>query len=126
MLYAYALANVHNVSWGTKGLITGHADPQAERLRMRRLRNATAGAILGIDAALILAGLSYSGRWITSVSCVVELFTFLCLVVVVNAAAVSLLSGCRSLRLPRLSALLGAGAARSAVSTAFAPAARAG
>ena len=130
-LYGYALANVHNVTWGTKGLISNRGDAEAEQRRMRRLRDATAGSILGIDAALVFAGLNYSGRWITSASCVVELFTFLCLAVVSNAAVVWLVSACGSLHFPRLAALAsflrkGAAASRAAIPVAFAQATRAG
>ena len=61
-LYGYALANVHNVTWGTKGLTDDAGDQVGEKRRMRRLRNIVAGSIVAADAGLIAIGLESSRR----------------------------------------------------------------
>jgi hypothetical protein len=84
VLYGYALANVHNVTWGTKGL-TDSRDENVEKQRMRRLRNVIAGAIVAINVGLIAVGLWRHGVWITGESSVIEAFTFLFLAFAVVA-----------------------------------------
>ncbi len=97
VLYGYALANVHNVTWGTKGLTDDAADQEVEKQRMRRLRNVVAGAIVAINVTLIALGLWRHGAWITGESSVVEVFTLLFLAVAALAAAVWIVSAWRSL-----------------------------
>ena len=97
VLYGYALANVHNVTWGTKGLTDDAGDQEVEKQRMRRLRNVVAGAIVAIDVTLIALGPWRHGVWITGESSVVEVFTLLFLVVTALAAAVWIVSAWRSL-----------------------------
>ena len=97
VLYGYALANVQNVTWGTKGLTDDRNDRRAEKQRMRRLRNLIAGSIVAIDVGLIGVGLDHSGVLIKSVSSVVEVFTLIFLVVLSVAAATCVYAGGRSL-----------------------------
>jgi hypothetical protein len=101
VLYGYALANMHNVTWGTKGL-TVDQDQQTEKQSMRRLRNIIAASIVAVDAGLIGVGTTHSGLWMTSSSCVVEFFVLLSLAVTGCAAAAGLASASRSFFLPRL------------------------
>lgn len=96
VLYSYAFANMHNVSWGTKGLTGDIGGQHAEKQRMRRLRDITAGSIIVINAALIGIGLQHSGFLIKSESCVVELFIVLCLAVTAIAAGVCVASAARA------------------------------
>ena len=97
VLYAYAVANVHNVSWGTKGLTHDSGDHSAEKRRMRRLRDTIAGSILAIQAGLLAIGFEYPGVWVKSVSSVVEAFTLLFLVITGIAAAACVVAAWRSL-----------------------------
>ena len=96
-LYGYALANVHNVTWGTKGLTSDAKDQATEKERMRRLRAIIAGAIVTIDVALVALGLWRHGVWITSESSIVELFTLLFLCVTALSAVAWTVSAGRSL-----------------------------
>jgi hypothetical protein len=96
-LYGYALANVHNVTWGTKGLTDDAGDQAGEKRRMRRLRNIVAGSIVAVDAGLIAIGLNRPGVFIKSESSVIEAFTLLFLVVAGVAAATWAASALRSL-----------------------------
>ena len=68
ILYAYALANVHNVSWGTKGLTHDPRGHSAEQRRMRRLRDIIAGSIVAVTALLVAVGSEYPGAWVKSES----------------------------------------------------------
>lgn len=109
VLYGYALANVHNVTWGTKGLTDDSGAERTEKRRMLRLRTMIAGSIVAANLALVGLGLEYSGVWIKSVSSVVEIFVLLCLGVAGTAAvawAVSagsaLPSLCRAAAIPLL------------------------
>jgi chitin synthase len=109
VLYGYALANVHNVTWGTKGLTNDSGAERAEKRRMLRLRTLIAGSIVAANLALLGLGLEFSGVWIKSVSSVAEIFVLLCLVVAGTAAtawAVSagsaLPSSCRAAAIPLL------------------------
>jgi cellulose synthase/poly-beta-1,6-N-acetylglucosamine synthase-like glycosyltransferase len=86
VLYGYALANMHNVTWGTKGLTDDSGAEFAEKRRMLRLRTAIAGSIVAVNFALVALGLEYSGIWIKSASFVVEFFILLCLAVAGVAA----------------------------------------
>ena len=97
VLYAYALANVHNVSWGTKGLTHDPRDHSVEKQRMRRLRDIIAGPVVAIQAGLVVVGFDYPGVWVKSISSVVEVFTLLFLVVTSIAAAAWVVSRARSL-----------------------------
>jgi hypothetical protein len=97
ILYAYALANVHNVSWGTKGLIHDPRGHSAEERRMRRLRDIIGGSIVAVTAMLVAVGSEYPGVWVKSESSVVEAFTLLFLVVTSVAAATWAYSVGRSL-----------------------------
>ena len=96
-LYGYALANVHNVTWGTKGLTDDAGDQVGEKRRMRRLRNIVAGSIVAADAGLIAIGLNRPGVFIKSESSIIEAFTLLFLVVAGVAAATWAASALRSL-----------------------------
>lgn len=104
-LYAYALANVHNVTWGTKGLTDDGGDQAGEKRRMRRLRNIVAGSIVAANAGLIAVGLNRSGVLIKSESSVIEAFTLLFLVVAGVAAATWTASALRPLLTRRLANL---------------------
>jgi chitin synthase len=97
VLYGYALANVHNVTWGTKGLTHDARDQATEKQRMRRLRTIIAGAIVTIDVALIALGLWRHGVWIKGESSVVELFTLLFLSVTALSAVAWTVFALRSL-----------------------------
>jgi chitin synthase len=97
VLYAYALANVHNVSWGTKGLTDDPCGHSVEQRRLRRLRDVIAGSIVVVTTLLVAVGSEYPGVWVKSESSVVEVFTLLFLVVTSVAAAAWLYSGGRSL-----------------------------
>jgi chitin synthase len=97
-LYGYALANVNNVTWGTKGLTDEAGDQANEKRRMRRLRNIVAGSIVAIDLALIAALLDHPDVWIKSETSVIEIFTLPFLVVAGFAAAVWALSVRSTLR----------------------------
>jgi cellulose synthase/poly-beta-1,6-N-acetylglucosamine synthase-like glycosyltransferase len=96
VLYAYALANVHNVTWGTKGL-TDSRDENAEKQRMRRLRDIIAGAIVAINVGLIAVGLGRPGVWIKGESSVIEVFTLLFLAFAAIAATAWTVLALRSL-----------------------------
>ena len=87
ILYAYALANVHNVSWGTKGLTHDPRGHTVEERRLRRLRDVIAGSIVAVTAMLVAVGSEYRGFWVRSESSVVEVFTLIFLVVLSVAAA---------------------------------------
>jgi len=97
ILYAYALANVHNVSWGTKGLTHDPRGYNAEERRLRRLRDVIAGSIVAVTAILVAAGSEYRGVWVPSQSSVIEVFTLIFLVVLSVAAAAWAASALRSL-----------------------------
>ena len=97
ILYAYSLANVHNVSWGTKGLTHDPCGHSAEERRLRRLRDIIAGLIVAITALLVAVGSEYPGVWMKSESAVIEAFTLLFLVVLSVAAAAWAYVGGRSL-----------------------------
>jgi chitin synthase len=101
-LYGYALANLHNVTWGTKGLTDDAGDQVGEKRRMRRLRNVVAGLIVAVDAGLVGVGLNRSGVWIKSESSVIEAFALLFLVMAGVAAATWAVSALRSLSRLRL------------------------
>jgi chitin synthase len=96
VLYGYALANAHNVTWGTKGL-TDSRDENVEKQRMRRLRNVIAGAIVTINVGLIVAGLGRPGVWIKGESSVIEVFTLLFLAFAVVAVTAWIVFALRSL-----------------------------
>jgi chitin synthase len=96
-LYGYALANVHNVTWGTKGLTDDAGDQASEKRRMLRLRSIVAGSIVVIDTGLIAVGLNRPGVLIKSESSVIEVFTLLFLIVAGVAAATWAASALRSL-----------------------------
>jgi chitin synthase len=97
ILYAYALANVHNVSWGTKGLTHDPRGHSAEERRMRRLRDIIGGSIVAVTAMLVAVGAEYPGVWVSSESSVIEVFTLIFLVVLSVAAATWVYAGGRSL-----------------------------
>jgi chitin synthase len=97
ILYAYALANVHNVSWGTKGLTHDPRGHDAEERRLRRLRDVIAGSIVAVTAMLVAVGSEYPGAWVRSESSVIEVFTLIFLVVLSVAAATWAYAGGRSL-----------------------------
>jgi cellulose synthase/poly-beta-1,6-N-acetylglucosamine synthase-like glycosyltransferase len=97
ILYAYALANVHNVSWGTKGLTHDPRGHSAEERRLRRLRDIIAGSIVAITAVLVGVGSEYPSAWVRSESSVIEVFTLIVLVVLSVAAATWTYAGGRSL-----------------------------
>ena len=97
ILYAYALANVHNVSWGTKGLTHDPRGHVAEERRMRRLRDVIAGSIVAVTAVLVAVGSEYPGAWVKSESSVIEVFTLIFLVVLSVAATTWACAGGRSL-----------------------------
>jgi chitin synthase len=105
ILYVYALANVHNVTWGTKGLTGDAGDQETEKRRLRRLRNVVAGSVIAIEAVLVAVGVWRSGVLIKEESLVIEVFTLLFLVVTALAAAAWAASALRSLlaRFPRRS-----------------------
>jgi chitin synthase len=86
VLYAYALANMHNVSWGTKGLTHDPHGHSGEQRRMRRLRDVIAGSIVVVTALLVAVGSEYPGAWVKSESWVIEIFTLIFLVVLSVAA----------------------------------------
>jgi hypothetical protein len=96
-LDAYALANVHNVSWGTKGLTHDPRGHSAEERRLRRLRDIIAGSIVAVTAVLVGVGSEYPGAWVRSESSVIEVFTLIFLVVLSAAAATWTHAGGRSL-----------------------------
>jgi chitin synthase len=102
VLYVYALANMHNVSWGTKGLTQDPRGHGAEQRRLRRLRDIVAGSIIAVTAMLVAVGFEYPGAWVRSESSVIEVFTLIFLVVSSVAAAAWAGSALRSLaaRLP--------------------------
>jgi chitin synthase len=106
VLYGYAFANMHNVSWGTKGLTGDLGDQDTEKRRMRRLRDITAGSIIAVNAGLIGVGLQHPGLLIKSESCVVEFFILLCLAVTATAAGVCLASTSRAFFLSRIAPLI--------------------
>jgi chitin synthase len=97
ILYAYALANVHNVSWGTKGLTHDPRGHDAEERRLRRLRDFIAGSIVAVTAMLVAVGSKYPGAWVRSESSVIEVFTLIFLVVLSVAAATWAYAAGRSL-----------------------------
>jgi chitin synthase len=97
ILYAYALANVHNVSWGTKGLTHDPRGHSAEERRLRRLRDIIGGSIVAVTAMLVAVGSEYPGVWVRSESSVVEVFTLIFLVVLSVAAATWAYAGGRAL-----------------------------
>ena len=97
ILYAYALANVHNVSWGTKGLTRDPRGHVAEERRLRRLRDIIGGSIVAVTAMLIVVGSEYPGVWVRSESSVIEVFTLIFLVVLTVAAATWAYAAGRSL-----------------------------
>jgi chitin synthase len=97
ILYVYALANVHNVSWGTKGLTHDPHSHSAEERRMRRLRDVIAGSIVAATALLVAVGSEYRGVWVRSESSVIEAFTLIFLVVLGVAATTWARAGGRSL-----------------------------
>jgi chitin synthase len=97
ILYAYALANVHNVSWGTKGLTQDPRGHVAEERRLRRLRDTIAGSIVAVTAVLVGVGSEYPGAWVKSESSVIEVFTLIFLVVLSVAAATWACAGGRAL-----------------------------
>jgi hypothetical protein len=97
VLYAYALANVHNVSWGTKGLTRDPCGHTVEERRMRRLRDIIAGSIVALTAMLVAVGSEYPGAWVRSESSVIEVFTLIFLVVLSVAAATWAYAAGRSL-----------------------------
>jgi chitin synthase len=97
VLYAYALANVHNVSWGTKGLTHDPRGQNVEERRLRRLRDIIAGSIAAVTAMLVAVGSEYPGVWVRSESSVIEVFSLIFLVVLSVAAATRAYAGGRSL-----------------------------
>jgi chitin synthase len=97
VLYGYALANMHNVTWGTKGLTDDPRSHSVEQRRMRRLRNVIAGVIVAINVALIAIGLWRPGVWIKGESSVIEAFSLLFLVFAVVAAGAWTVFALRSL-----------------------------
>ena len=97
ILYAYALANMHNVSWGTKGLTHDPRGHSAEERRMRRLRDVIAGSIVVVTTLLVAVGSEYPGVWVKSESWVIEVFTLIFLVVLSVAATTWAHAGGRSL-----------------------------
>src|SRR5271154_1160340 len=97
VLYSYALANVHNVSWGTKGLTRDPCGHTVEERRMRRLRDTIAGSIVAVTAMLVAVGSEYPGAWVRSESSVIEVFTLIFLVVLSVAAATWAYAAGRSL-----------------------------
>jgi len=97
VLYAYALANVHNVSWGTKGLTVDSRGHGAEERRLRRLRDMIAGSIVAVTTLLVAVGSEYPGVWVRSESSVIEAFTLIFLVVLSVAAATWAYAGGRAL-----------------------------
>ena len=104
VLHGYALANMHNVSWGTKGLVKSADATRAEKIRMRRFRNFVAGAVLFINCGLVVVGLNYNSAMVGSANMSVELFTAIWLTIVAAAALTHLVHAYRflkpSLRLP--------------------------
>jgi chitin synthase len=109
VLYGYALANMHNVTWGTKGLTDDSGAERAEKRRMLRLRTVIAGSVVAVNLALVVLGLEHSGIWIKSVSSIVEIFVLLCLAVAGTAVAAwavsagsALPSLCRAAAIPLL------------------------
>ena len=97
ILYAYALANVHNVSWGAKGLTHDPRGHSGEQRRMRRLRDVVAGSIVVVTTLLVAVGSEYPSVWVKSESWVVEVFTLIFLVVLSVAATTWAHAGGRSL-----------------------------
>ena len=97
ILYAYALVNVHNVSWGTKGLTQDPRGHTAEERRLRRLRDVIAGSIVAVTAVLVAIGSEYPGVWVRSESSVIEVFTLIVLVVLSVAAVTWAYAAGRSL-----------------------------
>jgi chitin synthase len=104
VLHGYALANMHNVSWGTKGLVKSADATRAEKIRMRRFRDLVAGTVLLINCGLVVAGLYYHSAMVGSTNMAVELFTVIWLTIVAAAALTHLAHAYRvlnpSLRLP--------------------------
>jgi chitin synthase len=92
ILYGYALANVHNVTWGTKGLTDDAGVQAAEKRRMLRLRNIIAGSIVAVDGGMIATLLAHPDVWFKSETWVIEIFTLPFLVVTGFAAAVWVVS----------------------------------
>jgi chitin synthase len=101
VLYGYALANIHNVTWGTKGLTDDSGALGAEKRRMLALRNLIAGAVIAVNIGLMVVGFNRPGALIKDESSVIEATSLLFLAITAVAAGAWIASGWRSLLLMR-------------------------
>ncbi len=97
VLYGYALANVHDVTWGTKGLTRESGDVSAQKRQMLTLRNVIVGAVVAVNFSLIVVGLDRPGALIKDESSIIEAASLLFLAITVVAAAAWTASAWRSL-----------------------------